>query len=79
MNTPHLFLVGDGATRFAHKMRASRTWCRRVPEAEAKYRERMKRLAEVMGRTDTTVFDWREYWNFPNPMPPDMVAWRKHG
>ena len=78
MNTPHLFLVGDGATRFAHKM-GFEDVVPTCPEAEAKYRERMKRLAEVMGRTDTTVFDWREYWNFPNPMPPDMVAWRKHG
>jgi beta-aspartyl-peptidase (threonine type) len=78
MDTPHLFLVGEGATRFAHQLGFADVvpTCR---EAEEKYRQRMKRLAQVMSRTDTTVFDWRDYWNFPNPMPPDMLEWRRHG
>ena len=78
MDTPHLFLAGEGATRFAHKL-GFKDEVPTCPEAEAKYSARMKRLAELMGRSDTTVFDWRQYWNFPNPMPPDVLAWGKHG
>jgi L-asparaginase / beta-aspartyl-peptidase len=77
-STPHLFLVGEGATRFAHLMGFADV-VPICPEAEEKYRTRMRRLAELYGRTDTTVYDWRRYWNFPNPMPSDIVAWRKHG
>jgi isoaspartyl peptidase/L-asparaginase-like protein (Ntn-hydrolase superfamily) len=77
-STPHLFLAGEGATRFAHKVGFEDV----VPvsaEAEEKYRRRMKRQAEVFGRTDTTYFDWRRYWNFPGPMPADMLEWSKRG
>ena len=77
-STPHLFLVGEGATRFAHQC----GFADEVPtcqEAEAKYRTRMQRLGQLYARNDTSVYDWRRYWNFPNPMPPDVVAWRKHG
>jgi isoaspartyl peptidase/L-asparaginase-like protein (Ntn-hydrolase superfamily) len=78
MDTPHLFLAGDGATRFAHQA-GFEDVVPTCPEAEERYRQRMKRLAEVMGRTDTTVFDWRKFWNFPNPMPADVLEWPKHG
>lgn len=77
-STPHLFLAGEGATRFAHllgfpdEVPAS-------PEAETKYRARMRRQAEVLGRSDTTVFDWRRFWNFPGPMPADVLEWTRHG
>lgn len=77
-STPHLFLVGEGATAFAHKI-GFEDVVPVSPQAEAKYRARMKRQAEVFGRSDTTVFDWRRYWNFPNPMPADVLSWRKHG
>lgn len=77
-STPHLFLAGEGATRFAHRLGFADV-LPTSPQAEAKYRARMKRQAEVFGRTDTTVFDWRRYWNFPNPMPADVLDWGKHG
>ena len=77
-STPHLFLVGEGATRFAH-MIGFEDVVPASPEAEAKYKARMKRQQEVFGRTDTTFFDWRRYWNFPNPMPPDVLEWARHG
>jgi isoaspartyl peptidase/L-asparaginase-like protein (Ntn-hydrolase superfamily) len=77
-STPHLILVGEGATRFAHQCGFADV-VPTCPEAEAKYRTRMQRLSALYARTDTTVYDWRHYWNFPNPMPPDVVAWRKHG
>jgi isoaspartyl peptidase/L-asparaginase-like protein (Ntn-hydrolase superfamily) len=77
-STPHLFLVGEGATKFAHLV-GFEDVVPTCPEAEAKYQARMKRQREVFARTDTSVYDWRRYWNFPNPMPPDVVAWRKNG
>ena len=77
-STPHLFLVGEGATRFAHRLGFADV-VPVSPEAEEKYRARMKRQAEVFGRTDTTYFDWRRYWNFPGPMPADMAEWGRHG
>jgi L-asparaginase / beta-aspartyl-peptidase len=77
-STPHLFLVGEGATRFAHRIGFPDVSVVSRP-AEAKYRARMKRQAEVFGRRDTTYFDWRRYWNFPGPMPADVLQWSKGG
>jgi L-asparaginase/beta-aspartyl-peptidase (threonine type) len=77
-STPHLFLAGEGATRFAHRIGFADV----VPvsaRAEAKFRARMKRQAEVFGRADTTFFDWRRYWNFPGAMPADILDWAKRG
>uniref|UniRef100_A0A832I3L2 L-asparaginase n=1 Tax=Eiseniibacteriota bacterium TaxID=2212470 RepID=A0A832I3L2_UNCEI len=77
-STPHLLLAGEGATRFAHRLGFADV-VPVSPEAEAKYRARMRRQAEVLGRTDTAVFDWRRFWNFPGPMPADVLEWTKHG
>ena len=65
-STPHLFLVGEGATRFAHLV-GFEDVVPTCPEAEAKYQARMKRLSELYARTDTSAYDWRRYWNFPEP------------
>jgi L-asparaginase / beta-aspartyl-peptidase len=77
-STPHLFLVGEGATRFARRV-GFPEYSVVCPQSEAKYRARMKRQAEVFGRRDTTFFDWRRYWNFPGEMPADVLDWAKHG
>jgi L-asparaginase/beta-aspartyl-peptidase (threonine type) len=77
-STPHLFLVGEGATRFAHRIGFPDV-SPASPQAEEKYRARMKRQAELFARRDTTVFDWRRYWNFPGPMPADALEWGRHG
>jgi isoaspartyl peptidase/L-asparaginase-like protein (Ntn-hydrolase superfamily) len=77
-STPHLFLAGEGATRFAHRIGFADV----VPvsaEAAAKFGARMKRQAALFGRRDTTIFDWRRFWNFPGAMPPDVLEWGKHG
>ena len=77
-STPHLFLVGEGATRFAHNIGFADV----VPvsaEAQAKFKARMKRQGEVFQRTDTTYFDWRKFWNFPGPLPADVLEWMKQG
>src|SRR6058998_728371 len=77
-STPHLFLVGEGATRFAHRVGFADV-VPVSPDAEQKYRARMERQKEIFARSDTTAWDWRRYWNFPDPMPPDMLEWRRHG
>jgi len=77
-STPHLFMVGEGATRFAHRVGFADV-VPTSPQAEAKYRARMKRQAELFARADTTIFDWRRYWNFPGPMPADVLEWSRHG
>ena len=77
-STPHLLLAGEGATRFAHRLGFADV-VPTSPQAEAKYRTRMRRQAEVLGRRDTTVFDWRRYWNFAGPMPADALDWGRGG
>ena len=77
-STPHLFLVGEGATRFAHRVGFADV-VPVSPDAEQKYRARMERQKEIFARSDTTAWDWRRYWNFPDPMPADMLEWRRHG
>jgi isoaspartyl peptidase/L-asparaginase-like protein (Ntn-hydrolase superfamily) len=77
-STPHLFLVGEGATRFAHRIGFADVVPTSAP-AEAKYRARMRRQAELLGRRDTTVFDWRRFWNFAGAMPADVLEWGRHG
>jgi isoaspartyl peptidase/L-asparaginase-like protein (Ntn-hydrolase superfamily) len=77
-STPHLLLAGQGATNFAHRIGFEDV----VPvseEAMKKYHARMRRQAEVFGRTDTTFFDWRRYWNFPDSLPLDLLEWKRHG
>jgi isoaspartyl peptidase/L-asparaginase-like protein (Ntn-hydrolase superfamily) len=68
LETPHRLLVGDGATRFAHRLGFTDV----VPtcdEAEAKYRRRIARLlaGEAGGGYDD--FNWRRAWNYPTPPP----------
>jgi isoaspartyl peptidase/L-asparaginase-like protein (Ntn-hydrolase superfamily) len=77
-STPHILLVGEGATRFAHRI-GFEDVVPLSPDAETKYQARMKRQAELFGRTDTTVFDWRRFWNFPGPLPADVLEWGRHG
>ncbi len=73
LDTPHRMLAGEGATRFAHRA----GFADEVPtcrQAEDKYLQRMRRLlaGEAGGGYDT--FDWRRYWNFPEPMPRGLSA-----
>jgi isoaspartyl peptidase/L-asparaginase-like protein (Ntn-hydrolase superfamily) len=77
LETPHLLLAGEGATRFAHKMGFADV----VPtckEAEDRYADRMKRLRAAIERGEA-VFDPREVWNFPNAIPELMREWKEHG
>ncbi|MCB9703640.1 MAG: isoaspartyl peptidase/L-asparaginase [Myxococcales bacterium] len=77
LDSPHVLLAGEGATRFAHRLGLADE-IPRSDEAEAKYHQRMKALGEAVGRGEAAI-DWRAYWNFPGEMPPEMVAWREGG
>lgn len=68
LETPHLLLVGEGATRFAHKVgfKDEVPWCK---EAEAKYKERVSKLKEVARQRGKSELDYQALWNFPNPLP----------
>jgi L-asparaginase / beta-aspartyl-peptidase len=77
LDTPHILMVGEGATRFAHKLGFADV----VPtckEAEERYQDRMKQLKAAIERGEV-VHDPREHWNFPNPVPDFMKAWKEHG
>lgn len=78
LDTPHLFLVGEGATSFAHNA-GFEDIIPSCPDAERKYERRIQRLREAYGSPEGIEFDWRRYWNFPGPMPEDMKAWGAEG
>lgn len=78
LDSPHVLIVGEGATRFAHKLGLPDE-VPTSPQAEAKYRERMQRLREAVEAPGSKEPDWRAYWNFPGDMPDDMKAWRDGG
>jgi L-asparaginase/beta-aspartyl-peptidase (threonine type) len=74
MDTPHLLIVGDGATRFARAM-GFPDHDPICPESRARY-ERVKRI--LLGREPGAIdawkrFDWRKAWNFPGPIPPELA------
>lgn len=78
LDSPHILLVGEGATRFAHKLGLPDE-IPSSPQARAKYEQRMRRLAEAVADPNRREPDWRRYWNFPGEMPADMRAWREGG
>lgn len=78
LDSPHLLLAGEGATRFAHAMGLPDE-IPRSAEAESKYRARLAELDAAAGRGDPSALAWRRYWNFPGEMPAAMKAWREGG
>lgn len=69
LDSPHVLLAGEGATRFAHRMGFEDV----VPisdEARADYQRRLAAVKGSLGRE--TEPDWPALWNFPNPLPPEL-------
>jgi L-asparaginase/beta-aspartyl-peptidase (threonine type) len=80
MDTPHLLIVGEGATRFARAMG--------FPDYDptcAENRARFKRVQDILKGTDPRQldawkrYDWKKGWNFPTPLKealgtPDTVG-----
>lgn len=53
LDSPHILLVGEGATRFAHELGLPDE-VPLSPQAEQKYRERMQRLGEAVAGTSAS-------------------------
>jgi L-asparaginase / beta-aspartyl-peptidase len=64
-DTPHILLVGEGATRFARTLGMA-PWDPVTPEARDKARETQRKLLarDPSLPTAWTSFDWRARWNF---------------
>ena len=78
LDTPHLLLAGEGATRFAHRMGHADV-VPTCPEAEAKYARRLARVRAELGDPSGDSFDWPAHWNFPNPLPDALRDLSKGG
>jgi isoaspartyl peptidase/L-asparaginase-like protein (Ntn-hydrolase superfamily) len=80
MDTPHLLIVGEGATRFARAMG--------VPDYDptcAENKARFQRVQDILRGSDPRQieawkrYDWKKAWNFPTPLKealgtPDTVG-----
>jgi L-asparaginase / beta-aspartyl-peptidase len=69
MDTPHILIVGDGATRFARAMG--------FPDYDptcAENKARFERVQSILKGTDPRQieawkrYDWKKAWNFPTPL-----------
>ncbi len=74
MDTPHILIVGEGATRFARAM-GFPDYDPICPDSRAKF-ERVKRIVRGLEEGPDTKawkgFDWVKAWNFPGPIPDDL-------
>jgi beta-aspartyl-peptidase (threonine type) len=69
LDSPHVLLAGEGATRFAHRMGFEDV----VPESEPARQSYRRRLEAVKKQLDLEEgADWPALWNFPNPLPPEL-------
>jgi isoaspartyl peptidase/L-asparaginase-like protein (Ntn-hydrolase superfamily) len=80
MDTPHLLIVGEGATRFAR--------AQGIPDYDptcAENQARFKRVKDILQSGDPRQleawkrYDWKQGWNFPKPLKealgsPDTVG-----
>jgi L-asparaginase/beta-aspartyl-peptidase (threonine type) len=74
LQTPHVLLVGEGATRLA-RLFGFPAHDPRCKDSVEKY-ERVKRI--LLGKETGPAlqawkrFDWRRFWNFPGPLPAEL-------
>lgn len=70
LDSPHVLLAGEGATRFAHRMGFEDV----VPVSEAARADYARRSAAVRRALELEDGeDWPALWNFPNPIPPELA------
>jgi isoaspartyl peptidase/L-asparaginase-like protein (Ntn-hydrolase superfamily) len=74
LDTPHLLLAGDGATRFAR----AHGFAVHDPTTEATREAARRRLARLASGEDIPAswkgFDWRAAWNFERPLDEALAA-----
>lgn len=71
LRTPHRLLVGEGATRFAHRLGFDdeSPIC---AEAVMAYRRRFSQLLRGTAGGGYDTFDWRAAWNYPSEPPSEV-------
>jgi L-asparaginase/beta-aspartyl-peptidase (threonine type) len=74
MDTPHILIVGEGATRFARAM-GFPDHDPSCPDSRARY-ERVRRVLRGLEEGPDSKawkrFDWAKAWNFPGPIPEEL-------
>lgn len=73
LETPHRLLVGEGATRFAHRL-GFEDVVPTCPQAQTKNQARIERLLAGRAGGGYDSFDWRAVWNYPTPAPDAAPA-----
>jgi isoaspartyl peptidase/L-asparaginase-like protein (Ntn-hydrolase superfamily) len=73
MDSPHLLLQGDGATRFARTLGLP-DYDPTTPESLAKSRSQQRVLLGAQVPPEWRAFDWRAHWNFEGPIPAELSA-----
>jgi isoaspartyl peptidase/L-asparaginase-like protein (Ntn-hydrolase superfamily) len=74
MDSPHLLLQGDGATRFARTLGMA-DYDPTTPESASK--SRTQQTLALLGpdaSPEWKRFDWRAHWNFEAPIPAELRA-----
>ena len=82
LETPHLLLSGDGATRFARTL-GYPDYDPKTPESRRRYERLRKRMRDDALGGEFEGFDWKRHWNFPSPLarvlePSDTVGAAVH-
>lgn len=70
LGTPHILLVGEGATRFARQLGFD-DYDPTTPRALSRY-EKVKKVADQVG--DWSLSDLKNVWNYTKPARTFMVA-----
>jgi beta-aspartyl-peptidase (threonine type) len=75
MDTPHLLLVGDGATRFARTL-GMPVYDPRTPDSLARAQQTQAKLLanDPLLPEAWRTFDWRAHWNFERPIEDAGMA-----
>jgi len=73
MDSPHLLLQGDGATRFARTLGLPE-YDPTTPGSAARSRAQALALLGPDAPPEWKRFDWRAHWNFEGPIPPYLRA-----
>ncbi len=78
MNTPHLLLAGEGATRFARTLGMA-DYDPRTTESLQRYKTLRQRMGNGGLGEEWKEFDWKKHWNFPTSLedalkPKDTIG-----
>lgn len=71
MDSPHLLLQGDGATRFARTL-GMPDYDPLTPGSLERSRAQHEELVGAAPPSEWRSFDWRAHWNFDAPIPPEL-------